>query len=72
MITKWVKRGLVGLAVALVVGSVLFGKDLSSYIRSSAKMTQDKVKDAVPVEFELRSSRICWKRYCRKYMQISN
>jgi len=54
MITKWVKRGFIGLVVVLVVGSVLFGSDLSSYIRSSAKMTQDKVKDAVPVEFELR------------------
>jgi hypothetical protein len=54
MITKWVKRGVVGLAVVLVVGSVLFGRDLSRYIHSRAKMTQDRVKNAVPVEFELR------------------
>lgn len=54
MITKWIKRSLIGLAVFLVVGGVLFGRDLSSYVRSSTKMTQDAIRDAVPVEFELR------------------
>ncbi len=54
MITKWIKKGLIGAAAVLIVGTLLFGKDLSSYIRSSAKMTQERVKDAVPLEFELR------------------
>ena len=53
MTSKWIKRGIIGLVLFVVVGGVLFGKDLSSYVRSTAKMTQDKVKDAVPIEFEL-------------------
>ncbi len=54
MSKKWIKRGIVGLVLFLIVGGILFGSELSSYVRSSAKMTQDKVKDAVPIEFELR------------------
>ena len=54
MITKWVKRGVIGLAVFLVVGGILFGGDLVSYVRSSTKLAQEKVKDSVPIEFELR------------------
>jgi Sec7-like guanine-nucleotide exchange factor len=53
MTSKWIKRGLIGLVLFVVVGGLLFGKDLSSYVRSTARMTQDKVKDAVPIEFEL-------------------
>lgn len=54
MMTKWIKRGLIGLAVFLVVGGILFGDDLLSYVRSTTKLAQDKVKDSVPIEFELR------------------
>lgn len=54
MTKKWIKRGIIGLVLFMVVGGLLFGSDLSSYVRSGAKMTQDKVKDAVPIEFELR------------------
>lgn len=54
MTKKWIKRGVVGLVLFVVVGGVLFGTELSSYVRSSAKMTQNKVKDAVPIEFELQ------------------
>lgn len=54
MTKKWIKRGAIGLVVLVIVGGFVFGSDLSSYVRSGAKMTQDKVKDAVPIEFELR------------------
>ena len=54
MTKKWIKRGIVGVVLFVIVGGLLFGTDLYSYVRSSAKMTQDKVKDAVPIEFELR------------------
>lgn len=54
MMTKWVKRGLIGLVIFLVVGGILFGDDLVSYVRSTTKLAQEKVKDSVPIEFELR------------------
>ena len=54
MTKKWIKRGIIGLVLMTVIGGAFFGTDLFSYVRSGAKMTQDKVKDAVPIEFELR------------------
>lgn len=54
MTKKWIKRGVIGLVLFTVIGGLIFGADLFSYVRSGAKMTQDKVKDAVPIEFELR------------------
>jgi hypothetical protein len=36
---------------------LLFGKDVVSYVRSSAKSVQTVVKDSVPIEFELRRAR---------------
>jgi chromosome segregation ATPase len=54
MVTKWIKRGVI-LGVGLcVVGSFLFGGELISYCRSSARSVQEAVKSSVPTEFELR------------------
>jgi hypothetical protein len=44
----------VGLGLA---GGLLFGKDVVSYVRSSAKGMRTVVKDSVPLEFELRRAR---------------
>lgn len=52
--TKWIKWSLIGLAAFFVIGGFLFGPELFSYVSSSAKMTRDKVKNAVPIEFELQ------------------
>ena len=57
MITKWVKRGLIGATGFVLVGGLLFGKDLASYVRSSARGVRTVVKDSVPIEFELRRAR---------------
>lgn len=51
---KWIKRGLIGAAAFLVIGGLLFGKDLVSYMKSSGKLARETVKDSVPIEFELR------------------
>lgn len=53
MTKKWIKRGVLGLVLFTVIGGLFFGADLLSYVKSGAKMTQEKVKDAVPIEFEL-------------------
>lgn len=57
MLFKSFKIGLV-LAVGLcLVGGLIFGKDLLSYARSSAKSIQTAAKDSVPIEFELQRAR---------------
>ena len=57
MVMKWLKRSLIVVAGLSLVGGLLFGKDVVSYVRSSAKSVQTAVKDSVPIEFELRRAR---------------
>ncbi len=57
MIMKWLKRSVIIAAGVSLVGGMLFGKDVVSYVRSSAKSVQTVVKDSVPIEFELRRAR---------------
>ena len=54
MIIKWLKRGVIVAVSVSILGGLLFGKDVVSYVRSSAKSVRTVVKDAVPIEFELR------------------
>jgi hypothetical protein len=53
-LAKWTLLGVAGLTVA---GGLLFGRDLCSYIHSSARSVQCAVKDSVPVDFQLRRAR---------------
>jgi BMFP domain-containing protein YqiC len=57
MIMKWVKMGVIGTVGLGLLGGLLFGKDVVSYVKSSAKSVRTAVKDSVPVEFELRRAR---------------
>ena len=57
MITKLVKRTVVVVAGVAIVGGVLFGRDVASYVRSSARSVRTVVKGSVPIEFELRRAR---------------
>jgi hypothetical protein len=57
MITKWVKRGVITAVGLSLAGGLLFGKDVISYVHSSAKSVRTAVKDSVPVEFELKRAR---------------
>jgi len=57
MITKWLKMGVLGVAGLGLVGGMIFGKDVVSYVRSSAKSVRTVVKDTVPIEFELMRAR---------------
>ena len=57
MITKWLKLGIIGTVGLGLLGGMIFGKDVVSYVRSSAKSVRTVVKDSVPIEFELRRAR---------------
>jgi hypothetical protein len=57
MITKWLKIGAMATVGLGLAGGLLFGKDIVSYARSSAKGVRTVVKDSVPIEFELRRAR---------------
>ena len=57
MIMKWLKRSVFVVAGVSLLGGLLLGKDLVSYVSSSAKSVQTAVKDSVPIEFELRRAR---------------
>ena len=57
MVMKWLKRSVIVVAGLSLVGGLLFGKDVVSYVRSSAKSVRIAVKDSVPIEFELRRAR---------------
>lgn len=54
MVSKTIKMVLIGVVSVVVVGGLLFGSDLVSYMKSSAKTVQTAVKDSVPIEFELQ------------------
>jgi hypothetical protein len=57
MIFKALKIGVIGTAAALVLGGVVFGTELGSYVRSSCRSVSSAVKDNVPIEFQLRRAR---------------
>jgi chromosome segregation ATPase len=57
MILRWVKWGVMGTVGLGLLGGMLFGKDIVSYAKSSAKGVRTAVKDSVPIEFELRRAR---------------
>lgn len=57
MILRWVKWGVLGVVGLGLVGGMLFGRDMASYVRSSARSMRTAVRDSVPIEFELRRAR---------------
>jgi hypothetical protein len=57
MLFRYIKYSAIGAAGLLMVGGFLFGSDVFSYIRSSARSVQTAVKDSVPLEFELKRAR---------------
>ena len=64
MIFKTLEHGAIAVTGAVMVGGLVPGKDLTSYLHSSSRSVQDSIKDAVPVKFELqrgnqRTSVVC-------------
>ena len=54
MVLKCLKIGTIVIVSAALIGGLVFGKDVVSYIKCSASSVQTAVKDAVPIEFELK------------------
>ncbi len=57
MIFKWLKRGLIVAMVLLLVGSLVFGTEVISYIRSSVKSARTAIRGSIPTEFELQRAK---------------
>lgn len=51
------KKVLIGTGVVLLVSGFFFGRDLVSYVKTSAGYMQDSVVDAVPLEFQIERAR---------------
>ncbi|APZ91682.1 signal peptide-containing protein [Fuerstiella marisgermanici] len=51
---RWIKYGVVTVVVAGVAGVVVLGTNVGSYVHTTTRAARQAVKDAVPVEFELR------------------
>lgn len=57
MVRKWVKRIVIVTVCVGVVGGLVFGKDLVSYIHSTGRSIQRAFTNSVPIEFELQRAR---------------
>jgi hypothetical protein len=57
MFMKLTKVALLSLGAVALAGGLVFGTDVLSYVTSSTRSVRSAVKDAVPVEFQLRRAR---------------
>lgn len=57
MIFKSLKYGLITTVAATLLGAMVFGREVISYVRCSARSVQAAVQEAVPLEFELERAR---------------
>jgi hypothetical protein len=57
MLWKATKFGVLSLAAAAVVGGVVFGSDMVSYVRSSCHWASHTVSDNIPLDFQIRRAR---------------
>jgi hypothetical protein len=54
MVFKMLKYGLLSVAGGAIAGTLVFGGDAFSYLRSSTRTVRTAVHDNIPVEFQLR------------------
>ena len=55
--TEMLKKSLIALAVAGTLGTLGFGKDLYSYLRTAGGEARQALKAGVPIEFEIQRAR---------------
>ena len=51
------KKGLLGLAVAALLGTFVLGREAVSYVRAGCQNVRNAVKAEVPIEFEIERAR---------------
>jgi len=52
-----IKKAIVGTGVLVVIGVLVFGTEVVSYVRTSAGVVSDAVHDNVPIEFQIERAR---------------
>lgn len=52
-----IKKALIGSAVLLAVGTLVFGRDVFSYVKTCGTSVREAVKREVPLEFEVQRAR---------------
>lgn len=52
-----IRKVIVGTAVAFLVGTLFFGRDVLSYVRTSVGYVTESVTDCVPMEFQIERAR---------------
>src|SRR5262245_56179888 len=57
MLFKPFKLVVLTAAGTLLIGGAIFGREVFSYVNSSARSVRQVVKDSVPIEFQLRRAR---------------
>jgi len=57
MCVRYPKYGVASCAGIVLVGGVIFGNELFSYLRTSTGAVRESVREAVPIEFELQRAR---------------
>ena len=57
MIFRALKYAAAGATGIGLLGALIFGREVTSYVRCSARSVQTAVKDSVPIEFELQRAR---------------
>lgn len=51
------KKVLIGTGIAVLLGTLVLGRDLVSYVKTSARSVQETVVDWVPLEFQIRRAK---------------
>ena len=51
------KKGILAIGALLLLGVLFLGRDVASYVATSAGWMQDRVKESVPIKFELERAR---------------
>jgi peptidoglycan hydrolase CwlO-like protein len=52
-----IKKAVIGTVVTLMLGLFFFGRDMASYVHTSAQYMKDSVKESVPTGFEIERAR---------------